>query len=193
MAKNYRTCYTTVKIWSIQSIDAYRHLLRYGSLRGDYRRVHLADRPAYRWMSEQLRQRSVANCTGSFVWAWHTYSAEYKRPDLRRRHHLPLGTKGVRIELEVDRQEVLLSLVDPWICVLRGTYVPISTAEAAMYDLLQGRRRGRREIRKTWPRIFDLSLRHRALWGRSKQYSIQACMPMIDISQVRDVRFFTAK
>lgn len=66
---------------------------------------------SYQWMIEQARQRigpEPAGCE-SLIWAWYQWQDQQKpKPDLRFRAHLPKGTAGVRLEIEIDDSHALI-------------------------------------------------------------------------------------
>ena len=72
-------------------------------------------REAYTWMVRQMECRIKANSEAWPLWAWYqTYGIDRRRPDLRRRAHLPRGERGVRIEFDQPDSGVLLSDFDLW-------------------------------------------------------------------------------
>jgi len=79
-------------------------LQRRGVIRGDGRRVCHHFRPAYKWLTGQMHRR-VPGYSGAFpVWFWFS-----PKPDLRQSALLARGERGLRIELELPREVVLLS------------------------------------------------------------------------------------
>lgn len=127
-------------------------------------------------------------------------------PDLRASGHLPSGTAGVRLELEVDPDEVLLSDFDLWHYVLNYWYLPTSASdgnrfqrELAAVGLSFYRSRPlpdakyHDEIVSSWDRIFALDWSQRGLASPRKRKAIQACMWEIRPEMVRRRREFTAR
>lgn len=164
---------------------------------------------AYEWMIEQARQRigpTPAGCQ-SLIWAWYQWQDQSRRkPDLRFGAHLPKGTAGVRLELEVDDAQVLLSDFELWHHVLSYTYLPASEAddEAFSAELEQ---RGlsvyttrplldsvyHERIRQSWQRIFDLDWSDEYVARPRAQKSIQAVFWELHIEQVQHVQHFVAR
>jgi len=150
-----------VRLWTIQSHDAWENFNKTGALRADGRRVQRHDLDSYRWMMEQM-QRRLPVYRGRFpVWAW------YKpKPDLRGTGFLPPGVKGFRIEFVVPAARVLLSDFNSWHHVLNGWYLPLTRDEAEEWFRLDNTSFNQAVTRKrlldSWERIFDLTLLHRS-------------------------------
>lgn len=100
-----------MRLWTIQTEQAFRLFKRCGVLRGDGRRVDKDFRRAYAWMAEQMSQRlgRPPGRSRAPVWAWKVWSSRSFKPDLRSSGLLPRGEAGVRIEFEVSPETVLLS------------------------------------------------------------------------------------
>lgn len=73
-------------------------------------------RRAYDWMISELARRVTSppevGCYPLWAW-WRWWGARRPRPDLRF-HHIPQGTRGVRIHFEIDSSQVLLSDYMGW-------------------------------------------------------------------------------
>lgn len=163
-----------MKLWSLQSPKAYQTLLRDGSLRGDGRCSDRDLRKHYGWMRARFEERVPSYRGGTLLWAWYS-----PFPDLRRSEHR--GEEGgVRLELEVDPSQVLLSDFDGWHHVLNNMYLPSSVEDYEDYErrwdareiLARGVASGlkpfeyarivdaefRGEVEASWARCFDLPL-----------------------------------
>lgn len=181
-------------LWSIHGEEAVRQLERRGVLRGDGRRIYLWEhRFAFHWMIRQMTERLGPPPRGSRypVWAWSAYNGQRApRPDLRCRAHLPRGTKGARIEIDVPEERVLLSDFDRWHLVLYGVYLCDDEEddrrfEAGPYD--------RASVQQSWQRIFELGRGDPACYGPPSARSIQATLWSIRLDDVRDITWFTAR
>ena len=60
------------------------------------------------------------------IWAWYQWEGSRRKPDLRASGYLPKGEPGVRLELRVADDRVLLSDFDLWHYVLNYWYLPKS-------------------------------------------------------------------
>ena len=127
-------------------------------------------------------------------------------PDLRAAAHLPSGTAGVRLELEVNPDDVLLSDFDLWHYVLNYWYLPVSLSEGERFER-ELRSKGlcfhrtipvsdkeyHEKIVASWCRIFDLDWAQRNIASRRNEKSIQACMWQIELEMVRGRKDFKAR
>lgn len=186
----------TIRAWTIQSAACWERLKHQGVLRADGRRVHHHFRPAYRWLTQRM-VRHIPCCTGRFpVWFWYS-----PKPDLRHGGHLPAGKRGVRIELELPRERVLLFDFQSWHCVLNRWHLSLSWRESREWD-----RRSKEfdqyraplpaqleaELQATWERVFDLNrLRRSKLWGPIDE--IQGVTEYVLLEEVRGVDEFVAR
>ncbi|HEY0606752.1 MAG TPA: DUF3841 domain-containing protein [Herpetosiphonaceae bacterium] len=196
-----------MKLWTIQTRDAWQKLQQQGCLRAELRYIDPNHLMSYQWMIDQARQRigpAPAGCQ-SLIWAWYQWQNQSRRkPDLRFSAHLPKGTAGVRLELEVDDAQVLLSDFELWHHVLNYWYLPASKAddEAFAAELEQlGLPETKRKlnpayderIRRSWRRIFDLDWSDEYIARSRAQKSIQAVFWELHIEQVQHVQHFVAK
>ncbi len=124
------------------------------------------------------------------IWLWCQWrGSARRRPDLRASGHLPAGSAGVRIELELDAARVLRSDFDLWHYVLNGWYLPGSLADERAYD----ERPDRRRIAPSWSRIFDLEWYHRQYTAARGYKSIQGVVWELRPDDVRGATLFTAR
>jgi hypothetical protein len=185
-----------IRVWTIQSPSWWRTLQVRGILCGDGRRAFPFFRPAYRWLMAQMAAR-VPGYRGRFpVWVWQS-----PKPDLRHSGHLPRGEAGVRIELELARDRVLLLDFEAWHCVINRSHLSLSFREDRNWDRrTKGVDPGRAplpepfesELQATWARVFDFDrLRRTKLWGRVE--SIQGVTEYVRLDEVRRVEEFVAR
>lgn len=198
-----------MKLWTIQTLDAWQALQQQGCLRAELRYVDPDHLTPYQWMIDQARRRigpEPAGCQ-SLIWAWSQWQDQSKpKPDLRFGAHLPKRTAGVRLEIEVDDAQVLLSDFGLWHYVLSYWYLPESEADDEAFaaaleqlglsfyetkplpDPLYHQR-----IRRSWLRIFDLDWSDEHRSHPRAQKSIQAVFWELHIEQVRHVQHFIAR
>jgi len=141
------------------------------------------------------------------VWVWRQWDgARRSRPDLRSRGHLPTGTQGVRIEVELDEGRVLLSDFELWHYALNYWYLPTSVRDGREFDrklktagLCYYRTKPlpniehRVQIERSWERIFDLRWENRAFTAKREDKTIQGVVWEIRRDDVRDVVEFIAR
>lgn len=193
------------RIWVVRTVRALEELLSAGRLRGRSEYVWKEHLAPYTWMTRQMAERRGAPpAEDTFpVWAWYQYDGvRRRRPDLRSSAHIERGARGVRIELEVEESEMLLSDFDTWHHVLLHSYLPVSEEDderfAAAAEPFE--RKGklyprplRREVRKSWELIFDLDFEDPYVASPKDEKSIQACLWEIRAEQIVSVDCFTAR
>ena len=157
-------------LWAIQSLDAWRVLQDTGVLRTD---ADLADfLEPYRWLADRMAERIGPPPDGVSLplWAWYQWEgARRPRPDLRAGGHGTPGSVNVRIEFEIDDNDIVLSDFDLWHCPLNYWYLAKDEAEGKSFeDELEKRgldyfdqkplpvAKYHRRIVQSWLRIFDL-------------------------------------
>jgi hypothetical protein len=185
-----------IRVWTIQRAAVWEFLQKRGILRGDGRRVFHHFRPAYRWLMAQMRQRLPEYHGGVPIWLWYS-----PRPDLRRGAHLPPGERGVRIELELPRDRVLLLDFETWHCVLNRWHLSRSWRESREWDRKTKAFDPFRaplpatletELQLSWERVFDLDLlRSARMWGPVDR--IQAATEYVQLDEVRCVTEFVSR
>jgi len=182
-------------LWSIQPEAGVRHLERTGVLRGDGRRLFLHERRfAFRWMSQQMAERLGPPRGSRYpVWAWKVWNGHRSaRPDLRSRAHLPRGTRGARLEIDVPEKRVLLSDFSRWHFVLFNDYLYDDRREDEEMERKEVWR-DRDLVRQSWVRIFELDRGDPAEFGEPWERSIQATLWSIELRDVRSITWFTAR
>jgi hypothetical protein len=114
---------------------------------------------------------------------------------------LAKGQKGVRIELDLDETEVLLSDFEKWHFVLGGWFLSYDEAEDEQFDR-EKTRLGYRytdphpeplkaRVRASWDRIFDLKGGDPDWFGKASKQAIQATFWELRLKDVTDVTFYT--
>ncbi len=207
-----------MKLWTIQEIHFWNRLKSGRHVRANRRLVErgtggaLQAMPAYDWLADRMDAMigSRPSPRALPLWAWQQWEgAARARPDLRSAGHLSQGTKGVRIEIEIDDGAVVLSDFDLWHLVMSGHYISDNEEECDAFDASvakKWRHSGywnanlppyhRRRIRASWEKIFDLDSVRDENWfgsaGRDKA-TIQATVWSIDIGMVRRVDEFIAR
>lgn len=183
-----------IRVWSIQRAALLKRLKAGHAITGALSRVPLPDRPAYIWMSTQLGQFAESSDPSLPVWAWYSYEGSRHAPDLRRTWHLPRGSDGVLLELQVARDRLLLSQFEMWTWVMAQRFVPLDYWDWKRAELrVRHNKLKRIDIERSWCRIFDLRSGNRNFWGPYCRRSIQACLQSIKAQDVTSVKRFTAR
>ncbi|HEX7373782.1 MAG TPA: DUF3841 domain-containing protein, partial [Steroidobacteraceae bacterium] len=144
---------------------------------------------AYRWMARSMRERlGPPHLPGQWpIWCWCQWRGVRRRmPDLRHAGHLPQGTQGVRLELQLDAARVLQSDFELWHYALNGWYLPGSLQDEIAFDAHPDRRR----IEPSWQRMFDLDWNDRRYRAAPDARSIQGvCWEIRPADVVRSTSF----
>ena len=164
---------------------------------------------AYQWMAEKMRSRigppPEPDCLP--IWAWHQWEGtKRKKPDLRASGHLCKGERGVRIEFEQAGDGMLLSDFCLWHYVLSYWYLPVSEADAEVFEkelashglsffdqkpLPHADYHTR--IVRSWDRIFDLDWSEPDVSQPRETKAIQAAMWELKRDQVKRHKPFTSR
>jgi hypothetical protein len=136
---------------------------------------------AYRWMRRKMRRyidRSVREDLWP-IWGWVQWLDHRRRmPDLRCSWHLPRGTHGVRLCLELPLERVLVSNFDRWHVVLNATVGYGNECFTASMD-------------QDWEDKVLYPPGERLILPKSGQ--LQACFWSISIDEVVQVKEFVAR
>ncbi len=197
-------------LWTIQAFPAWHAFQETGELQGssnhfcEYTNVF-----AYAWMARQMASRIglPPHEDSAPVWAWLQWEgASRPQPDLRCSAHLPPGTRGVKLEIEVDAKKVLPSDFELWHYVLNYWYLPSSNKDAVEFEQMLAARCARspadlpssetvlhNRVQASWQRIFELDWALIDYASPRPEKSIQACLWQLSLDQVRKVKEFTAR
>ncbi len=179
--------------WTIQTEGAWRQLNESGILVGSEK--FISDQtflPSYRWMRREMETKLFQSSSPNAfpIWAWRQWeNAQKKHPDLRMKGHLPAGTKGIRIEFECEKNEVLLSDFELWHYVLNNWFLARSEKEREAFDLSPNND----GIQKSWKRIFDLDWSTPDYAAPKNQKSIQGTLWQLRMETVKRFDPFTAR
>ena len=188
-----------MRVWTIQPEEVLARLKEERVLYADPACITKEFRHAYDWMRTQMG-RCLPHYDGHFPWwGWHT-----PHPDLRQSGHLERGTKGVRLELEIDPNEVLLSDFDAWHSVLNCGYLGLTEAEDdAWYRRFEAAVPNRwawplpepwySDILTSWERVFDLEALAASEYWQSEPRYIQATFEALRLVDVRKCTSFVAR
>lgn len=155
---------STMKLWTIQTEEAYKKLLEEGHLYGDFSKSIMQDwKLQYEWLAARMRKRiDPPSPNISFpIWAWHTYDGKRKKPDLRRERFGNgfYGEVFYCLEIEIPDNEVLLSDFDLWNIILLNGLISYSEKEdekiEAQYESLQKEEK-ESFLSKNWEKVFDI-------------------------------------
>jgi len=122
-----------MRIWSIQSREAWEHLNAHGHLEASKRHSTSSWPHAYDWMREQLTERvgEPSHSDAMPLWGWYQWAGVAKKcPDLRFvRHHWGPEGNHVLIECELPNDQVLLSDHDAWHVIIGNGFLSLTEQE----------------------------------------------------------------
>lgn len=199
-----------VELWTIQPIEWYHKLQKDKILFAEKSLINIdmSFMLAYQWMQQQMLQRigkpPKPNCYP--IWAWYQYnSAKKQRPDLRGSGHLEKGAKGVRIEFNKSRDDVLLSDFQLWHHPLNYWHIADTEQEDQIFDnfLLQNNVKWgdiesytlpiKEKIEASWVKIFDMNYAPEYSASPFERKSIQATFWSLSIDEIVKVDEFIAR
>jgi hypothetical protein len=185
-----------MKLWTIRRANELDELERNGVLRTSSSKADADLRTAYDWMAEQMKARIGSPPEGVDypIWVWRYFQGfQRMRPDLRARCLLPRGTQGIRVELEIPDEKVLLSDFDSWHSVLNNHHYSTGDDEyQEIEDLILRKGLNHPEVerlkRESWQRIFDLSL-----IADLSNTSIQGVVWEVPVDYIKKIGHFIAR
>ena len=191
-------------IWTVQPIAVWQRLRRERILYATSEGMDADYAAAYRWMVAQMRQRLPGRGRRWPWWGWYWYRGKKgQRPDLRCAGHLPRGRKGVRIELDIPDEQVLLSGFDAWHAALNDWYLSLTEADDEQFQHeLNGACHDARcpypepfrsRVTDSWQRMFDLGTGDPDWRGEPDERSIQATFWTLRLDDVQAVTHFAAR
>lgn len=204
-----------MKLWTIQSYEAYEKLLYTGTLRAD--KNYICDENfcyAYKWIIEKMKSKSIIlpENVEYPIWAWYQFNGKRKRLDMRQSGYATRGEKIVQLTIEIDPEEVLLSDFDLFHYVLNYWYLAIAEEAEKLFEL-EYRSFGfefrdlqnfsiknenmiylRNKIEDSWNNIFNLEKEDdNYIYGKNTEKSIQATFGELKLEQVVKAEIFIAK
>ncbi|MCC8437628.1 DUF3841 domain-containing protein [Brevibacillus sp. M2.1A] len=167
--------------WTLQNQEAWDLAQDRGYIRSE--RNYAMFPEEYEWMIHQMKKR-LSNYEGDYpVWLW------VNKPDLRNTGYFESGVKFVRIKVELDEQEVLLSDYDEWHMVLNHDYLANSEQEYEEYH--QGK--GTISKEESWERIFAWDRKRDSSWDIDGDRELQGTTGKINLANVKSVEYFIAR
>lgn len=169
-----------MRFWSMQTLEAWEVAQKRGYLEGSSDHAMFPEQ--YLWMIEQMKKR-LPNYEGEYpVWLW------LEKPDMRSTSHFPGGTHCVRLTIELDEADVLVSDMHRWHLVLSNTFCSDSEKEDDDFN------NGLIDITKeeSWERIFDFSRDVDAEWTGDGEWK-QGTTGRIYLEKVKKVEHFVAR
>jgi hypothetical protein len=171
--------------------------------------------PVYDWLYKQMVKRIGVPPDDTIrypVWAWYQRDGKRRKPDMRQTAYATKGERIVRLTIEVNDEDVVLSDFDLYHYPLNYWYLPLNEEEGKMadekypsiwyqQDLIRGLLLEPANdpmfcemLWASWDRIFDLSIEDDGyLFGTMDRKSIQATMWQLNLENVIKVEEFIAR
>lgn len=188
-----------MRVWTIQLEDVYDIVMKEGCYRCDGRYVDKYFKPAYQWLTKEMRHRiKKPNFRITYpIWAWHIWNDKNKKPDLRSSSFAKRGTKMVCLELEIPDNEILLSDFNAWHFVLNNWYYNPNCDCEEIWDkddeYLSTLSPNQRQemITDSWQHIFSIQKKNSDWFGR--ELWVQGTFWEIKKEYIKKATFFIAK
>ena len=204
-----------MRLWTIQSYEAYEKLVDTGILRADKNCICDENfRYAYKWIIEKMKSKSIIlpENVDYPIWSWYQWNGKRKRRDMRQRGYANSGKKIVQLTIEADAKDVLLSDFDLFHYVLNYWYLAKDEDDDKTFEL-EYRSLGfefndlqnfsiqnenmkylRKKIEDSWDNIFDLEKEDdNYIYGKNSGKYIQATFGELKLEQVVKAEVFIAK
>ena len=196
-------------LWTIQHIDAWSAFQKNGFLQAEPQYIDQYLVQSYDWMVKNMK-RAIGNPPKNIeypIWAWAQYeNQDKKKPDLRSSAHLPKGSEGVRIEFEINENNILLSDFDLWHYVLNYWYLPKTEKDRVMIENILNDNgyyfyeknpipniNYHNLIKQSWDKIFDIEWEEKEITSLNTEKSIQATFWELKLDNVINVTQFVAR
>ncbi|QWU14346.1 protein of unknown function [Paenibacillus sophorae] len=168
------------KYWTLKTEEVWNEFKKLGYIEGSEEYALYPEE--YKWMMQQMALR-LPEYNGEYpVWLW------LKKPDMRSTSHFESGTKCVRLTVELDEKDVLISDFENWHMVLNDSF------NADSEDEYEAFYRGELSITKeeSWERIFDLNRNINSNWSGTGEW-LQGVTGRITLDKINKVEHFVAR
>ncbi|MBB6693560.1 DUF3841 domain-containing protein [Cohnella xylanilytica] len=166
--------------WTLQTEEGWNIALRRGYLEGNAAYAMYPEE--YLWMMEQMRRR-LPRYNGEYpIWLW------IEKPDMRSTGHFNSYTKCVRLTVELDERDVLISDFYDWTSVLNNDF--IAHNEQEYNDFYAGKLS--LSLEESWERIFDYPCPRDEGWDGTHLW-LQGVTGRVYLEQVKKVEHFVSR
>jgi hypothetical protein len=164
----------------MQKLEVWELAQKRGYLEGSSEYALFPD--PYLWIIEQMKKRLPSYNGEHPVWLW------VKKPDMRSTSHFKGGTKCVRLTIELDEKDVLLSDFDKWHLVIDGEFCSDNEQEDNDFE------NGKLNISKegSWERIFDFNRDVDPDWTSNGEH-LQGTTGRIYLDKIKKVEHFVSR
>lgn len=197
-----------MKLWTIQTMACYEKLLQDKVIYGtpEFRMEEYSFQ--YEWLIKQMEDRlgNRPHSTCYPIWAWYQWlDSKRNFSDLRSPGHLYKGMEGVRLAIEKNENELLLSDFHSWIKPLHYNYLGKTKKDYTDFDIMLNRKRLRyaafkdlteelqTAMMKSWESIFDIDDYFRYSGVKRKDKRIQVTCWSLHLEEVVKVTKFVGR
>lgn len=173
--------YAMATYWTLQTEIVWEHFKKQGYLEGSP--AHAMYPEEYKWMMKQMKKR-LPNYRGEHpIWLW------MKKPDMRQTGHFQEGTRCVRLTVELEETDILVSDFEDWHFVLNNSFCSDNEQEDSAFE------KGLLKITKeaSWERIFDLNRIRDPKWHGDGERMLQGTTGRIEMHRVKKVEHFVTR
>ena len=197
-----------VKLWSIQKIEFLEFLQKEKIVYGSKEFVDFDFLDGYHWlmnkMDEKIGNRPFSECYP--IWGWYQWNnSKYKKPNLLAKTHGEKGTRCVRLEIEKNSDEILLSDFMLWhfpLCY--KSYIGYKYNSDNFEKELESKKLQnenfnslpvniREKIIKSWDLIMDMEFNEPYFTTKRENKSIQATFWSLNLDEIKKIEYFIAK
>lgn len=166
--------------WTLQKEEVWNQSKQQGYIEG--LQQYAMYPTEYLWMMKQMKKR-IPNYSGEYpIWLW------IKKPDMRSTSHFGSYTKCVRLTVELDEKDVLISDFEDWHIVLNDGFN--ADDEREYEDFYAGNLKVTKE--QSWERIFELNRPRDPQWS-GKSDCLQGTTGRITLDKVKKVEHFISR
>lgn len=199
-----------VTLWTIQNIEFYKKLVKekmiYATLRPE---IEPELRAGYIWLIAQMERKigNKSSKTNYPIWAWYQWNGiKQAKPDLRYTSHLPKGTHGVRLTIQKEMRDILLSDFILWhFPYCYHNYIAANKLQDELFEQKLKKQNLenagfeqlpshlKKAIEKSWQLIFDIDYSFPNYIEDKKTKSIQATFWSLSLDEVVKIEEFIAR
>lgn len=196
-------------IWSIHTLDFFKKLEKNKVLYPNKKLLTWRNdfMDSYLWLADQMDKKigGRPHPTAVPFWAWYQFKdSKHKKPDLRVRCHIDAGQQGVRMELNIPDNEVVLTDFDIWCDVLNKQYIPESYDDYEEFYRIPDKKKQfgfeswskarQKRAERSWQKVFDLDFFIENNFYRPRaEKAIQATFWKLSVDQIQNITHFTAR
>ncbi|WP_307442942.1 MULTISPECIES: DUF3841 domain-containing protein [unclassified Paenibacillus] len=172
--------------WTLQTNEAWDQFRKHGFIVGSSEFSGFSEQ--YKWMMKQMSIRLNKYNNEYPIWVW------LKKPDMRTGGFFRRGTRCVRIQLNLNEEDVLVSDFMDWHCVLNNNYLSDNEQDWDEYIFAEDNGIDNDEIKqKSWEKIFHWNRIRDVEWEGTEERVLQGVTGKIELNKIMNVEHFIAR